>query len=85
MGVFSLKFKGLFKSSIGFQRELYVFATCHCVFKGLFEFFGGPLIDFQWRPRFFVIQDRFSMKTIVFLVANFAFKESIGFLASSIL
>ena len=74
MGVFSLKFIGLLKSEMSFQRELCVFATCHCVFKGLFEFFGGPLIDFQWRPRFFVIQDRFSMKTIVFLVPNFVFQ-----------
>ena len=79
MGVFSLQFIGLFKSRIGFERELCVFATCHCVFKGLFEFFGGPLIDFQWRARYFVIQDRFSKKTVVFLVANFVFQSEYWF------
>ena len=42
VGVFSLKFIGLFKSKMSFQRELCVFATCHCVFKGLLNFFKGP-------------------------------------------
>ena len=73
-GRFFIEFIGLFKSKMSFQRELCVFATFHCVFKGVFNFFGGPLIDFQWCARFFVNQDRFSMKTIVFLVANFVFQ-----------
>ena len=74
MGVFSLEFIGLFKSRIGFQSELYVLATFHCVFKGLFNFFGGPELIFNGALGFFVNQDRFSMKTIVFLVANFVFQ-----------
>ena len=42
VGVFSLEFIGLFKSRIGFERELCVFATCHCVFKGFFNFLEAP-------------------------------------------
>ena len=41
VGVFSLEFIGLLKSRIGFRREFDVFATCHCVFKRLFNFLEG--------------------------------------------
>ena len=42
VGVFSLKFIGLFTSEMSFQRELCVFVTFHCVFKGLLNFLEGP-------------------------------------------
>ena len=77
VGVFSLEFTGLLKNEMSFQRELYVFATCHCVFKGLFEFFRGPLIDFQWRPRLFCHPKSFFNENRRFFGRSFCFSTKV--------
>ena len=53
MGVFSLEFIGFFKSRICFEREFYIFAAGHCVYKGLFFNLGAHQIDFPRCFRFF--------------------------------
>ena len=68
MDVFSIEVEGFFESRFGFQRWFYVFAAGHFVFfcRKKFEISGGPVIDFPWCSKFFVIQDCFSMKSIGF-------------------
>ena len=67
MGVFSLEFLGLLKSRICFEREFYIFAAGHCIYKVFLLYFfchpGSFLNENYW----------FLMVKLLF------FTESVGF------
>ena len=85
MGVFSLEFIGLFKSRICFEREFYIFAAGHCIYKKFFNF-RRTVIEFPRCFRFFCHPGSFLNENYWFLMVKLLFfLKVLVFLVSSIL
>ena len=63
---FPLNLKAFFKADLVFKEGFTFLQQVISFFFEKIEIFGGPVIDFPWCSRFFVIQDCFSMKSIGF-------------------